>query len=263
MHPIESRAVLHGDVRIALHARGRGPLVVMLPSLGRDADDFHDLAGRLAGAGYRAAYASPRGLGGSVGALHGITLHDYARDVAAVIDAESTTGRAVIVGHAFGNWVARTAAADYPAKVHAVVLAAAGRKGKAAAEIGRAIQTCYEARAPEAERLAALRLAFFAPGNDERVWLDGWDAEIAHAERRAAQATEYESWWRGGTAPILDLQAGNDALLPADQSDKLRTELGERVTVRVIPNAGHALLPEQPAAVGAAVIQYLSGLGRW
>jgi hypothetical protein len=39
--------------------------------------------------------------------MTGITLHDFARDVAGVMESEGG-GPAVVVGHAFWNWVART-----------------------------------------------------------------------------------------------------------------------------------------------------------
>lgn len=258
-HAIEHRAVLYQDVRIELFACGRGPLVVMLPSLGRDSEDFHDLAMRLAQAGYRSVCPSPRGLGGSVGPLGGITLHDFARDAARVIEAEGAAP-AVVVGHAFGNWVARTAATDYPGLVRAVVLLAAGRKGATDPSIGAAITTCFDGKAPIDARMQALRHAFFAPGNDPSIWLDGWDPEIARAERAAAARTPHSEWWHAGTVPVLDLQAADDALLPRDQGAKLRDELGERVTIEVIANAGHALLPEQPAAVARALLAYLRAI---
>lgn len=40
---------------------------------------------------------------------------------------------------------------------------------------------------------------------------------------------------------------------PASNSLDLQKELGGRVKVVVIPHAGHALLPEQPAAAAAAI----------
>ncbi|MDP3715361.1 MAG: alpha/beta fold hydrolase, partial [Burkholderiales bacterium] len=116
--------VEHGKVRIAVHAFGTGPRIVMMPSLGRGAADFFEIAQRLADTGYRALCPEPRGLGGSSGPLKGITLHDFAADIAAVIrhDGGEPT---VVAGHAFGNFVARAFAADYPELTRAVVLLAA------------------------------------------------------------------------------------------------------------------------------------------
>jgi len=40
------------------------------------------------------------------------------------------------------------------------------------------------------------------------------------------------------------------------------TKIGERATIIVIPNASHALLPEQPAAVVEAIVAWMGGLPR-
>ena len=98
---------------IEVRERGSGHPVVMLPSLGRGGADFDDLAGRLAAAGYRTLCPEPRGVGGSTGPLGDLTMADLADDVAAVI-RERTEGTATLVGHAFGNRVARMTATEHP-----------------------------------------------------------------------------------------------------------------------------------------------------
>jgi pimeloyl-ACP methyl ester carboxylesterase len=40
----------------------------------------------------------------------------------------------------------------------------------------------------------------------------------------------------------------------------LRDEFGDRVTIAVIPNASHALIPEQPAAVVDAIVGWMRKL---
>ena len=126
--------------------------------------------------------------------------------------------------------------------VRAVVLLAAGHKGFAQA-VRDSLTKCFDLAAPREERITALKHAFFAPGHDPTAWLEGWYPELALAERAAAAATHVEQWWSAGTAPILDVQAREDAFAPHAASGKLRAELGERVTIAVIPDAGHALLP--------------------
>src|SRR5204863_188563 len=83
--------------------------------------DFVPIAARLAQAGYRVLRPQPRGIGQSSGPLTGIDLHDYAADVAAVI-AHENREPAFVVGHAFGNRVARMLATDRPDLVRAVAL---------------------------------------------------------------------------------------------------------------------------------------------
>ncbi|MFX7739792.1 alpha/beta fold hydrolase, partial [Acinetobacter baumannii] len=85
-----------------------------------------------------------------------ITLHDLAGDVAAVIRALGQ-GPAVVVGHAYGNWVARMTAVDHPDLVRGVVIAAAAARTFPPA-LSRATNRAGDTGLPEAERLEALRL---------------------------------------------------------------------------------------------------------
>src|SRR5262249_59168225 len=82
---------------------------------------------------------------------------------------------AVIVGHAYGNWVARMTATDYPELVHGVVIAAAAAK-QYPPELSVAVTKSGDLTLPKEERLKYLRGTFFAPTSDPTVWLDGWHA---------------------------------------------------------------------------------------
>src|SRR5262245_17035609 len=90
-----------GDWRIEVLTQGEGPPIVLLPSLGRGAADFDVIAGRLAQASYRVLRPQPRGIGESCGPTTGLDLHDYAADIALVIEQDQR-GPALVAGHAFG-----------------------------------------------------------------------------------------------------------------------------------------------------------------
>jgi len=253
------------DAHIETIAEGKGPLVVILPSRGRGAGDYDEVARGIAKAGYRVLRPQPRGIGRSTGPMKGLTLHDLARDVAEVIaheQIEHAGGPAVVVGHAFGNWVARMTAADHPKLVRGVaILAAAAKKYPAA--LAEAVTKCADPSLAGAERLKYLQLAFFAPGHDARDWLEGFYPEVNASQRAAGLATPQEAWWGAGDAPLLDLQAEQDAFRPRETANDLREELGGRVSVVVVPDAGHALVPEQPAAVVAALVDWVGKLPQW
>jgi pimeloyl-ACP methyl ester carboxylesterase len=238
-------------------AEGNGPLLVLLPSSSRDSEDFDDVAGIFAAAGLRVLRPQPRGIGRSTGPLLGLTLHDYARDVAVVIERQRA-GPAVVLGHAFGQWVARTLAADRPDLVRGVVLAAAAAKSTHP-DLRAALAKCVDQSLPEAERRAALRFAFFAPGHEPPAnWLSGWHAEASKSQRAASAATPQAEWWTAGTAPVLDLQGAQDPWRPRETVDDLRRDLGfDRVSVQVIGDCSHAMFPEQPEAVVRAVVAWI------
>ena len=195
--------------------------------------------------------------------MDGLTMHDLAADVAKVIENENK-GSGIVVGHAFGNFVARQIAADRPDLVRGVVVAAAS-SGKVPAgstekpigpEIRQAIDGPSDMSLPESKRLEYLRIAFFAPGNDASVWLDGWNSDVHHMESHAREHTPVDEYFAAGTAPILDLQAEQDPVAPRRFAGVLKSLLGDRVTIVVIPNASHALFPEQPHAVAQAIATF-------
>jgi pimeloyl-ACP methyl ester carboxylesterase len=257
----------HGDAHIEVIAQGAGPVIVILPSLGRGAEDYNVVASLLARDGFRVLRPQPRGIGRSTGPMANLTLHDFAADIAAVIENEHT-GPAVVVGHAYGHFVARTLATDRPDLVRGVVLAAASagkvppgvREPSVSPEVREAIEKSGDLSLPETDRLRYLQFAFFAPGHDAHVWLAGWHPETEKAENTASRATPVDEWFACGSARILDLQAEDDAVAPRKFAGVLKAALGDRVTVVVIPNAGHALVPEQPEAIADAIAAFARAL---
>ena len=250
--------VRYENVEIDLIAEGRGPLVVMLPSRGRDSEDFDDVASRLAKAGYRVLRPQPRGAGKSTGPLEGIRMQDLARDVAHVI-AREKAGPAVIAGHAYGNWVARMTATDHPALVRGIVLMAAAAR-TFPDELRAVVQQSADASLPDEQRLAALRKGFFLPAHDASVWLRGWAPAANKAQGVAASTTKQAEYWQAGTVPMLDLVPDRDPFKPKEKWNESREEFGERVSVVVIANASHALIPEQPGAVVDAIVAWIAKL---
>lgn len=252
----------HGGAQIDVIVEGQGDAVVLLPSSQRGSDDFDAVAERIAAAGYRVLRPQPRGIGKSTGDLKNLTLHALAADVAATIRALGG-GRAVVVGHAYGHYVARVTDLDYPGLVRGVVMAAAGSAGATSAPtLPAALDIAADPRQPDADRLAALRLAFFAPGSQPEAWLDGWHPHLAAAYRAAAKTPARSAWWPVTHAPVLDLQAAADPWRPLSSRREVADALGAKASVVVIPNASHALFPEQPAAVAAAIVTWMARLPR-
>ena len=258
-----ARQVLEAaGVTIDYRSQGQGPALIMLPSLGRGAADFDELAARLAAAGYRVLRPEPRGVGASFGPMQGVSYHDLVKDLVALIEHERAAP-AVIIGHAYGSAVGRTLAADRPDLVRGVVLVAAAGRSPLDGAIRDSIDRSGDLALPDAVRLPYLARGFFAPGNDASVWLTGWHPATKAMGWDATRRTPLDQFIGAGRAPILDLQGEQDTVAPHANSLSLRNELGaDRVTVVVVPNAGHALLPEQPDAAAAAILEWLSRLPR-
>lgn len=248
------------EVQIEYADEGRGPAICILPSLARSGRDYDAVAAMLALEGFRVVRPEPRGIGRSRGPMQSLDMHDFAADVAAVLDQEHI-GPLVVVGHAWGSQPARTLAADRPDLVCGVVMAAAsagklppGSQEKPYSRLRDAIDGAGDPSLSEEQRIDCLRRAFFAPGHDPRAWLDGWSAAAHVAQSHARRVTPVDDYFSAGTqVPILDLQAEHDAVVIPNV---MKPYLGDRVTVQVIRDAGHAMVPEQPRAMADAIAAF-------
>jgi pimeloyl-ACP methyl ester carboxylesterase len=252
--------VTRGDARLEVLAQGKGSTIVLLPSLGRGGADFDPIAEHLADAGFRVLRPQPRGIGQSTGPWLGVKLEDLAADIAAVIEHDNN-GQAFVVGHAFGNRVARMLATARPDLVRAVSLVAANvGHNPSPPDVRAAIRMSANTSAPDDERVKALQFVFFAPGSDARVWLDGWHPKVLAAQRIAGDLTPRTIDYAAGRAPVLYIQPSHDPLAHVEDAEEYRRALGDRVTVVVIPNSAHAVIVEQPEAVSNALIDYARSL---
>ncbi|MFM2149132.1 MAG: hypothetical protein RLZZ187_1438 [Pseudomonadota bacterium] len=247
---------------LEVQVAGNGHPVVLIPSLGRGQEDFDTVAPALVSAGCRVLRPEARGIGRSAPLRDGATLHDMAADVAAVME-RFATGPALVAGHAAGNWVARMMGHDHPQLVRGIAMLAAVTGTEVDPEISRAITSSFDLSLPDAERLRHLQRAYFAPGHDASVWLAGWHPPVARAQRAARAATQDRAWLRAAeTKPLLYLAAAEDAIAPPPSEAEVQAALGPLARCVVVERAGHALLPEQPEAVVAALLAFARDLWR-
>ncbi|MBS9424418.1 alpha/beta fold hydrolase [Photorhabdus caribbeanensis] len=256
MH-VEQKIATNGVASIEYSVRGEGPLLVVIASTGRGTAEFAPLADRLAMRGYRVALPEPRGISRSTGPMENVTFHDFADDFASVVAAEG--GKAIVVGHAYGHWIAKTIASDYPEMTRGIVLLAGAAKSWPS-ELSDAIMVISDPKSTREERLTKLRLAFFAEGNDPTSWLEGWHSDVIKSQSSARELTNRKDWWAGGAAPILDLQAGSDPFRPESSRMEAKDEFGSRVTVAVIEGASHALPAEKPIETADAIADWADKL---
>lgn len=243
--------------RIAVRECGAGEAVVMVPSWGRGGDDFDELAVALAEVGYHAIAVNLRGIDGSTGTLTGIDARTLASDVAGVIRARTGRG-AHVIGHAMGNGIARCVATDHPALARTVTLIGAGGRYPPWPGAVEALSRALTGGLDDESWLREMRAAgFFARGFDPMKLRDGWWADVARQHQTAFLATPTSHWWAAGGAPILAIQGLEDGIAVPENGHALREEFGARVEVVDLADAGHALLPEKPDEIAAAIIRFL------
>lgn len=271
---VPGRITQRGEIRVETHAQGSGPVVVLLASLGRGAGDFDAIAADLERDGFRVLRPEPRGIGRSTGPMQQATLHDFAADVAAAIedDPAGRNGNVIVAGHAYGSFVARALAMDRPDLVRAVVVISGGtgKSNKTGAtgaapdperlKIRQAIVDSGDSTLSEKVRLHALQYVFFAPGNDAHIWLKGWHADVLASQLAATELTPLEDYYSGGAKPVLDIHAEQDVVSSVTDARKLKNLFGDRITLVLIPHAGHALVVEQPTAISAEIVRFVTGL---
>lgn len=252
--------VNHNGAKIEVLARGKGPAIILLPSVGRGAEDFDELGTMLAEAGFRALAIQPRGMGGSTGRLdNSPSMEDFADDVAAVIRAEGQ-GPVVVGGHAFGSFVARLTGSRHADLVRgvAVIAGSPGQTLDGASTMGAPamafLNECGNLSLPDDVRLKYLYECFFHKDNDARVWLGGWYPDIKLKQRDAANKMPIDACFPKGTYPVLDIQPSDDTLALPEHFHVLKAKFPTRVSAVVVQRAGHALVPEQPRAVADALI---------
>src|SRR4051794_5571293 len=253
----QTAVVDRGEARVRVRSAGSGEVIVLLPGMGRPASDLDAFAELLVQAGDRVLQPDPRGLG-SEGTLHGLTLHDLAADVATVI--ESAGRPAVVIGHGFGNRIARMLAADRPELVRAVVLLGCSGLVQPTPDTAEAIRLAQAEDTDPVTRERAAKDAWFGPGRNATVWLSGWSQPLMKASHEAAAATDTASWWTAGDAPVVIVQGLADVAAPPENGRRLKQQIGDRAVLVELDGLGHALVVEDAEAVAKAVVAALRGL---
>ena len=254
--PIASATQPCGAAVIEYFSQGQGEPVVLLPGSGFGVAYLEPLAAALARGGYRAVRINPRGAGNSTGALD-ITYHDRAADVGCVIEA-LRLGAVHLIGHAFGNRIARTLAVDRPDLVRSVTLLAAGGKVPAAPQAGPALAKIYT-QAAESDLIEAVSVSGLvgSPSNAARVWQE-LEPSVFPDSRPRGGAPKLEEWWApAGRASLLVVQGLNDLIAPPENGRSLKRELGDRVTLIELPGVGHMVSLEEPETTATAILSFL------
>ncbi len=256
-----SRLVTTGKVTINYFVSGSGETVILLPGFGRSASDYNELVGLLSDAGYHTVAVELRGVGKSTCPVFPrATIHDFATDVANVVKnlGDVVGGKVHVVGRAFGARVARTFATDYPEMMQSVVLLAGGamKISLTRSHLFKYI-LCNLRFIPKYYRLKAVAATLYAPGNPVAPHLAYRHTLRAVRRQLDALRTPPEDIWRDGKTPILWVHGEKDVLVPVEFAYNLRDQFPDQLKLVVIPNAAHALLPEQPEAVSRAITGFL------
>ncbi|MBR1216613.1 alpha/beta fold hydrolase [Bradyrhizobium sp. U87765 SZCCT0131] len=264
-----------------LHVRvgGAGPAVVLLHGYGDTGDMWAPLAADLA-RNHTVIVPDLRGMGLSVRAETGFEKANEAEDIVGIMDALHAPS-ADVVAHDIGNMVAFALAARHPDRVTKLVLMDAPVPGVGPWDeiLKNPLLWHFRFGGADMERLVAGR---------ERIYLDRfWNefsadpanfpeaTRVHYAELYAApgrmhagfaqfaafdqDAIDNRAWLAAhGKLAMPVLAIGGEKSFGPTMA--IVAEAGAvDVEERVIPNAGHWLMEEQPAATVMAIEQFLDG----
>ena len=253
---------LANDGQLLVHQIGHSPdsraEVLLFASLGRESSDFNELAVALSKNGFAVSLVEAPYIHGAVPSRENPSLFDLAEDIGAYLS--TCTQPVFVLGHAFGNRLARATATRFPDQVNGVVLIAAGGLLPIDANAVEVLLNCFNDELSAEEHQSAVRFGFFAGANViPEYWLRGWHKQTADIQSRATRMVQSEDWWGAGEKPMLVIAAMNDTIAPPqDTIDLLEREFSDRVSAVRIADAGHALLPEKPKEIAAAILDWLN-----
>ena len=208
-------------------------------------------------------------LGRALGGSYSVGTVDFAGcasldEMVAKVQERCAEGPCVLVGFSMGGWVAQVVAARSPEKVSALVLVSSWTVAPAS-YLATVHELHEEIRG--GRPLSALRAVVregFAQSTHADALADRWlvmaervGVETFLAETSAILAHPHvEQEARGLDCPTLALAGAADALLPVE-SQKSDAGLISQAAFQVVAGAGHNLVWEQPAVVGALVGDWL------
>jgi pimeloyl-ACP methyl ester carboxylesterase len=272
-----SSKVVNADATINVRVGGHGPAVVLIHGFGNTGDMWSPMAAELA-KDHTVVVPDLRGMGLSSHPAGGYDKWTQAGDIRAVLD-KLGIDRADVVAHDIGTMVAYAYAARYPNKTSRLVVMDSPIPGIPPWNqiVRMPALWHFNFGGPDAERLVAGR---------ERIYLDRFWNEFAGDPKKIDEATRrhYASIYAKPGA----MHSAFAQFLAIDQKDEadnikaMETKLtmpvlaigaekafGANVAVVmrnaatnvkevVVPNAGHWLMEEAPAATIAAVKDFLA-----
>ncbi len=263
--PISSRFIDigHANLNIVewLPETGSGELILALPGSGGDHSRYKLVGPLLAEAGYHTVVINQRGIMGSTGRLDDLTLRDLADDVIAIAD-HFAVEKFHMMGWAFGNRTSRMLATVYPERVASLSLIAAGGLVPALTEPGELAELLSNPELTQAEKIRLARRTLFSPAASDELVIDYVDnlqywPDGRRAQRGAGRSTPVELWAAGGTGPLLMVMGEDDLTAPVENGHIMKTNQGDRLTLVIIPEAGHTVGLEKPQATAAALLEFL------
>jgi len=256
------------DVTLHFEVDGNGPPVVLIAGMASDGASWGPLVGRLAEC-HTVIRPDNRSTGRSTPWDAPVSVPIWAGDIVALLD-HLEIAQAHLVGHSLGGMIGMQVARDAPARVRSLTLLSAA-----------------PLRLARNDALFAMMLALRGQGMARDLWLRAFypwlfhprffdDPDVVetainlslaypHAQSAAAMAHQAAALRgfdpatlrRGPDLPVLALLAAHDLLIPQHAATAALADF-PRLTLDMVPEAGHSVHWDAPEAVLARLTPFLA-----
>jgi pimeloyl-ACP methyl ester carboxylesterase len=184
------------------------------------------------------------------------SVQDYTRAVYKIVTRELQLNHPIIAGHSLGGAIALTMALDHRPELGGLILIGTGARLRVLPELLEAARATPE----EANfQLKAMGMAYTTPANmateliNEQVMPE---PNMLYRDLAACDAFDCMARLSEIHLPTLILCGAEDRSTPLKYSQYLHEHIAGSV-LRVIPDAGHFVLREQPKAVNLAIEEWM------
>lgn len=243
------------------------PVVLLIHGAGHDHSVWNFQARQLAHHGFSVVAPDLPGHGRSQG-LPLASVEALAEWVAALLDALGVE-RAALVGHSMGSLVALHTAAQMPSRVSRLILIGSVVPMPVSDPLLRAARETPDIAHAMINQWSYTPASQLGASASPGVWLTAMNLRLMERQHEGVLANDLAAcngYQRGFDAaaevvcPTLLLCGERDQMTPRRAVKPLQEALAKvpgGARVAIIPRAGHAMMAEAPAAVGAAMRRML------
>ena len=187
------------------------------------------------------------------------TVPDYANWLRGQIDPQGERVP-VVVGHSMGGGIAIQYALQFPERLKALVLVSTGARLRVSPQIFGELEKGVEAATDFVLRWAFSKHA--APGMIANARLERLkvSAETVRGDFKSCDSFDATQELGKIAVPTLILCGTDDVMTPTKYAGFLHSHIPGSV-LRIIPDAGHMVMIEQPEAVDSAIKEFLTSVG--
>lgn len=239
--------VMAGGWNLRYRQAGEGPPLVLVHGLGCSTDYWVRNGAWIAAAGYRVLAPDLPGFGRTDGPRAGLSIVQQAYAVSVFAEA-MRLGPAAYLGHSLSCQTVLELACTEPGRVAALILAAPTGDRRKKRLVREAIGFFRDIPREPPSLVPIVADAYLRAGLVR--WTRTWIAGKRHDAFDAA---------RGVEAPTMVMVGARDPVVPVRFARAIAGTI-DIATLRVIPDAAHALIYDQPEGFNGAVVEFLDAV---